>query len=159
LFLIARHSRGGAEPAPPSTPSGAQQPAITVSPVPRTAVGDRYCPQFLAALPDKLSGLRRRTVAAQTQYVQAWGVPPVIVHCGVSRPSTFVVGQQLTSVNDVQWSLANAESGGTWTAVDHTVYVSVYVPEFYAAEGPLVDVGAAITKVMPRSAIRPGPAR
>lgn len=128
---------------------------MSVSPVPRTPAANRRCPALLAAVPRTLldGTLDHRVAAqAQSQYVAAWGAPPVILHCGVSRPKGFVVGAGTTVIDGVTWF----ESGLTWTAVDREVYVSVYAPELYGGAGPLVEVGPAIRKTLPRQAIQPG---
>ncbi len=152
LFLVGRPhvtpSSAGRTHAPTSaTPL----PTVTVSPVPRTAAGDKHCPTFLAALPRTVAGLSRREVDAHDQYFLAWGDPAVVVHCDVPRPAGFKVGTEAISVDGVQWF----NQGTTWTAVDRRVYVEVRIPESYPADAALVDIGAAVKKTLPAVPIRP----
>jgi len=153
LFFVADHS-SSAKPTPSSasTTPPAPLPAITVSPVHRTAVADRFCPDLLAAMPYTLNGLARREVNSPGQYAIAWGAPPVIVRCGLPRPAGFVVGTGVQQIGKVQWF---PPDGPTWTAVDRDVYVSVTVPDGGDAMGALTDVGAVIAKKLPARPLHP----
>jgi hypothetical protein len=159
LYLVAR-TRANDSGAPSETTSSAGLPAVSVAPVPRTAEADKYCPDFLAKLPNELDGLPRRAVDAQDAYVQAFGNPAVVVQCGVPRPTAFVVGSEPILItgpnqqNGVQWFL----DGTTSTAVDRDVYVSVVVPEGGDLQGVLQDLTAVITQVLPEHPIDPAPA-
>jgi hypothetical protein len=163
LFLIGRHGSAdepNAKPAANPTVPAASYPPVDASPVPRTAVADKLCPGFLAALPDKLGGQDRRRVNAQRAYFLAWGSPPVIVQCGVPRPKGFTVGTATVDIyppkqtsGRVRWF--ETGSTGLWTAVDRDVYVAVTVPDGGDTTGTLQDVGTAINKALPARPIDP----
>lgn len=160
LFFVAdRHA-----PKPPSGSSQASAlPRVDVSPLPLTGPADRYCAQFLAALPHTLDGHATRRVNAQDQYFLAWGDPAIVVRCGVPRPKAFVVGTETVTVSPphgkpVRWFHESGAHGATWTAVDRPVYVSVFVPTSDDATGILQSVGTSLTAKLPARAIHPGKA-
>ncbi len=165
LFLLGDHSApkagpsGGDPSTQPAIPTGSE---VTAPPIKRDAAADRSCPSTLAGLPVKLAGLSRRAVASSSgEYVVAWGEPPVIVQCGVPRPTGFVQTSQVIPVAGVQWftpDQAPPKPPGTvaWTAVDRAVYVRVIIPTNYSADGVLGDVATAIRRAMGAQPLRPG---
>lgn len=162
LILVGKHSGGGGEAtASSSQPTVPPQsyPPVDVSPVPRNTTADRLCPSFLAKLPETLAGQGRRRVNAQNAYFLAWGVPPVIVQCGLPRPKGFTVGTQTINIappksaKSVRWF--ETGSSGVWTAVDRDVYISVTVPDGGDTTGTLQTIGSVILKTLPARPIHP----
>jgi hypothetical protein len=169
LFFIGKHNSGDDSSASRSSSANPTVPAksyppVDVSPVPRTATADKLCPQFLAALPNTMEKQGRRRVNAQDQYFLAWGAPPVIVQCGVPRPSGFKVGTSTIDITPpnpkdgtVRWfQTPTTDQTGLWTAVDRPVYITVTVPDGGDTTGDLQTVGAAILKTLPATPVKPG---
>lgn len=145
LFAIANRNTSSPAPSPTTSRPAPSLPPVTVPPVPRGRAADRFCPDFLAALPQKLEGFSRREVSAGDQYFLAWGEPPIIVRCGVPRPAGLRATSLLQNVDGVDWY----EKGPTWTAVGRAVYVSARVPQGVAGQGVLVDVGRVVREKLP----------
>jgi uncharacterized protein DUF3515 len=165
LFFVAdRNNNAHPKTEPTSAPTAAMSalPPVQVKPAPRTKAADQACPQLLAKLPLKLDGQGRRRTSTPNQYYLAWGNPTIIVHCGVPRPEKFVVGQTTTGIappggKEVQWYSEAVDAGSTWTAVDRSVYVSVFIPDGVAATDVLQEIGKPLAQVLPARPIHPGP--
>jgi hypothetical protein len=148
------------ESAPLSVSTSAPVPRTALAPVPVTpppasAGAARHCPPLLAVLPPTLADLPARSVDSPSPYVAAWGEPPVLVRCGVSRPAGFVVGTQTIVVNGVTWYPEPHGSRTVWTAVDRPVYLEVTVPTGYAS-GPVADLSVPVARTLEAQPIRPG---
>jgi hypothetical protein len=138
---------------------------VAIPSVPAPMAADPACAALLGALPAQLGDYQRATAADPVPAgAAAWqadsGGEPVILRCGLDRPGDFVVGTPLQVVDQVQWFQV-AEAGGgdqrsTWFAVDRPVYVVLTLP---AGSGPtpIQELSETIAKVMPATAIRPGP--
>jgi hypothetical protein len=150
-LLVNRSALRDGPPTPSHSASPTAQaelPPVTVPAPPRTAAADRYCPDFLAALPITLDGLRSRPAHSDSPYVGAWGDPPVVFRCGVGKPAGFDATSALTEVNGVQWFYRQDGDRTVFTAVDRPVYVELTVPTRYTG-APLTEVTAAVGKTLP----------
>jgi hypothetical protein len=114
-----------------------QPVAIPVVSAPRAQ--DPACRTLLDALPQQLGDYRRApTVRPTPDGTAAWRAEadsePVVLRCGLDRPSDFVIGSPIQVVDRVQWfEVADARAGGadgrsTWYAVDRSVYVALTLP-------------------------------
>lgn len=154
-----------------------EHPPVAISSVPAPQANSPECGALLNGLPEQLGDfLRAPTVDPTPVGTAAWqgesGTEPVILRCGLERPSDFVVGTPLQVVDDVQWfrvSDAGAAPGAapagtpdqarsTWFAVDRPVYIALTLP---AGSGPtpIQLISAQITRTMPARPPDPGPAR
>ena len=152
LVAIAAQAGGGqpGRPAPATTDTSARLTPgpVEVSAPPKTAEADRYCPDFVAALPITLDGLHSRPAHSTSPWVGAWGDPAVTFRCGVPRPAGLEPTSPLQVVNDVQWYYQQRGDSVVFTAVDRPVYVELTVPSRYAG-GPLSDITRAISASLP----------
>ncbi|MFM1916510.1 MAG: hypothetical protein RJB01_25 [Actinomycetota bacterium] len=111
------------------------------------------CEELLAALPITVSGELARETTPTEFPAAAWGDPPVVLRCGVPRPSGLTPTSSLTAINGVNWLAEPLTNGVLFTSVpedsaDPPLYVSVSVPSDYAPEGSLlVDLTPAILSV------------
>lgn len=136
---------------------------VAIAAVPAPQAEATECRTLLADLPDRLGELSRATTVAPVPAgTAAWGdaEEPVIMRCGLDRPTEFVVGSPLQVVDDVQWfRLEDPDTRrSTWIAVDRPAYVALTLP-IGSGPTPIQMLSAAIARAMPATPIRPGPAR
>ena len=103
------------------------------------------CRALTQALPQRLGDYQRAPLAQPApEGATAWRTgsdsEPVVLRCGLDRPSDFVVGSPIQVVDRVQWFQVAAapQSAGdagrsTWYAVDRPVYIALTLP---AGSGP-----------------------
>jgi hypothetical protein len=145
-----RETQAPTSPSPTTSataPARTPLPPVPVAAPPASAGAARSCPAFLAALPLELTGLAARPVDSPSPFVAAWGEPPVLLRCGVTRPRGFVVGAQTFVVNGVTWYPEPHGNRTVWTAVDRPVYIEVSVPSGYAS-GPVAALSRVVAKTL-----------
>ena len=78
-------------------------------------------------------------------YVVAWGDPPVVLRCGVGRPSALVPNssEQVFLAGDVYWLPVQQKDATLFTSIDRSVYVEISVPKKVVFQ-PLPILGTAI---------------
>lgn len=136
---------------------------IAAAPAPLADSGP--CRALIAALPQTMGEFRRAGAvdpvpAGAAAWVGASVTDPVILRCGVERPTDFVVGSPLQMVDAVSWFEARGDGASTWFAVDHGVpgtYVALTLPQG-SGPTPIQTVSELIEKVMAPRALDPAPA-
>lgn len=136
--------------------------AISGAPAPHAA--DAACTSLMNALPEQLGDYRRAAAAEPVPAgAAAWQADqseePVILRCGLDRPTDFVVGAPLQAVDEVSWFRVAGDDGrSTWFAVDRPVYVALTLP---AGSGPtaIQELSEVIASVMPATPFDPGSPR
>ncbi len=136
---------------------------VVIAAVPAPAAEGPDCAALFAALPDQLGDYRRAETAQPTPAATAaWrtdeaGTEPVIMRCGLDRPTEFVVGAPIQMVNEVQWfRIEDTElRRSTWLCVDRPVYVALTLPDG-SGPSPIQTISEVIEKSMPSVPIRPG---
>ncbi|MCV7408573.1 hypothetical protein AWC05_05975 [Mycobacterium florentinum] len=113
---------------------------VALPTVPAPQAGSSACHALLAALPQRLGDYQRAPLAQPApEGATAWrggtGNEPVVLRCGLERPTGFVVGSPIQSVDRVQWFevAGDRQSAGdagrsTWYAVDRPVYLALTLP-------------------------------
>jgi uncharacterized protein DUF3515 len=112
---------------------------VGIAPVPAPRAQDPACQALLKALPERLGDYQRAAaVQPAPAGTAAWRAgedsAPLVLRCGLDRPSDFVVGAPIQLVDRVQWfKEADPQSAGvgsrsTWYAVDRPVYVALTLP-------------------------------
>lgn len=112
---------------------------VGIAPVAAPRAQDPACRTLLEALPQQLGDYHRApTVQPAPAGTAAWRAEgdsaPVVLRCGLDRPSDFVVGAPIQLVDRVQWfKVADSQSAGesgrsTWYTVDRAVYVALTLP-------------------------------
>jgi hypothetical protein len=105
------------------------------------------CPALLSALPDFVSGAKRRDITPANASAAAWGRVPIVLTCGVPRPRALTSTSELLTVNGVDWLSQRLSSGVRFTLVNRGPRVQVDVPKKYSPEvNALVDLSGAIKK-------------
>ncbi len=141
------------------SPPGQQTVAIASVPAPK---GDSaQCRALLDALPEQLGDYRRAPAAEPAPPgAAAWTADgePVILRCGLDRPTEFVVGSPLQVVNAVQWFELADQGRSTWFAVDRPVYVALTLPQG-SGPTPIQEISDVIAKSLGAKPIDPAPAR
>ena len=150
VVLVLLLNRPGGAPAPTPSPSAGVLPAIRVAaPPPLSAAGQRSCQELISALPTMLGTRPARPVDSPSPYVVAWGEPPVVLRCGVPRPTAFVPTAQTLVISGVTWFAERRGSTTAWTVVDRPVYVEVVAPADDASE-PVARLATPVTRALPR---------
>jgi hypothetical protein len=136
-----------------------QQPQV-IPAVPAPQAETPECHALLAVLPQRLGDYQRLTPVPPG--TAAWRTSrdpdPIVLRCGLDRPSDFVVGAAIQVVDAVQWFQAPDPGGSraTWFAVDRPVYVALTLPQG-TGPTPIQQISEVISATMPPVPIRPGP--
>ncbi|SDU77402.1 DUF3515 domain-containing protein [Jiangella alkaliphila] len=113
------------------------------------------CAALRDALPDTVDDAVRRDVDPSSEYVAAWGQPPIVLRCGVAMPASYRPDAQLFEVDGVGWLADEGEGGLFFTAVDREILVEVAIPEDYAPEANVLgDLATAILDTVPERALQ-----
>ncbi|KHO21403.1 DUF3515 domain-containing protein [Mycolicibacterium setense] len=150
-----------------------QQP-VAIPAIPAPQADNQHCRDLLNALPEQLGDFRRApTVDPTPPGTAAWraepDTEPVVLRCGLDRPTDFVVGTPLQVVDEVQWfrvgdtgvagpgAQADGQGRSTWYAVDRPVYVALTLP---AGSGPtpIQQISGQVARTMPAQEPAPAPA-
>jgi Protein of unknown function (DUF3515) len=122
---------------------------------------DSACRALLDALPQRLGDYQRATIARPAPPgTAAWRTvidsDPVVLRCGLDRPTDFVVGSPIQLVDRVQWFEARQDDRSTWYAVDRPVYLALTLPSG-SGPTPIQQLSELIDHTMPAVPIRPSP--
>lgn len=140
----------------------ARRVAIAAAPAP--LADSAQCRALIDGLPTTMGELRRaEAVEPVPAGTAAWigAGDPVILRCGVERPTDFVVGTPLQMVDSVSWFQARGDGASTWYAVDRGApgtYVALTLPQG-SGPTPIQSISELIETVMPVRPLDPGPAR
>jgi hypothetical protein len=143
-----------------------QRPVAIVA-LPAPQADGAACRALSGGLPERLGDYVRATVAQPAPAGAAAWRPddaaradsdPVILRCGLERPTDFVVGTPVQMVDDVAWFRVADTGRTTWIAVDRPAYVALTLPDQSGAT-PIQLISTAISKAMPAVAVSPGPPR
>src|ERR1700758_3997785 len=101
---------------------------VVVAAVPAPYADDAACHKLVDALPPRIGDYRRATLVQPAPGGAAAWQPagegdPVILRCGLDRPTDFVVGSPIQQVDRVQWFQVSQDQRSTWYAVDRPVYL------------------------------------
>jgi hypothetical protein len=151
---------GSPSATPPGSPSAPSAPAalppVRVPPPPALSpAAQRSCRDLVSALPTSLGDRPARPVDSSSPYVAAWGEPPVVLRCGVPRPSAFIATAGTLVISGVTWFAERRGATTAWTVVDRPVYVEVLAPADDASEPP-ARLSTAVSRAL--SARPPDPA-
>lgn len=145
-----------ARPAPPPVTG-----VLTLPWVPAPQANSPECSALLAALPSELvsrdAKLTRRDLAQPAPpATMAWGEgDPIVLRCGVERPSELTPTSQLRVVSGVQWLPVAGRGMSTWYIVDRAVYIGLTVPDS-AGTGPLQQTSDTVAATLPAVPLRFG---
>ncbi|SOX52989.1 DUF3515 domain-containing protein [Mycobacterium ahvazicum] len=143
---------------------------VALPTVPAPQADSPACHALSAALPQRLGDYQRAPLAQPApEGAAAWrtgtGNEPLVLRCGLDRPTAFVVGSPIQIVDRVQWFEVAAEqqSAGdagrsTWYTVDRPVYLALTLP---SGSGPtpiqqLSEVIDRTVTAVPIDPARPG---
>ena len=151
-------SLGGLAGAPQAGASGDPQATTPVSvPAPSLdATTADACRALLAALPASVRDRRQRPVTGGAEQNAAYGDPPIVLSCGVTKPSVPQVAD-LIGISGVCWWPEERSDRDVYTTVDRQVPVRVTVPKVYSASAQWVATfSAAITGSLATVPAQPG---
>ena len=143
---------------------------VVIPDVPAPQAGDPACRALMAALPQRLGDFQRAPIAQPAPAgTGAWRAgpdsEPVVLRCGLERPSDFVVGTPIQVVDRVQWFqvAAQQQSAGdagrsTWYTVDRPVYLALTLPSG-SGPTPIQQLSEVIDHTIAAVPINPGTAR
>ncbi|MFI9815787.1 DUF3515 domain-containing protein [Saccharothrix variisporea] len=150
LFL----GTGGKED--PAGPTADRSGPVALVPVPAPKAESEECKALLSKLPMQLvsNGVqmpRRELAAPAPAGAVAWGDAkhePIVLRCGLDRPSELTQTSDLRLISDVQWLVISQADASTWYVVDRPAYVALTVPAD-AGTGPLQDISTTIRDTLP----------
>jgi hypothetical protein len=139
---------------PPSQP-------LAIPSVPAAHAGDPACRALLEGLPQRLGDYQRAQIAqpappATAAWRTAADSEPVVLRCGLDRPTDFVVGSPIQQVDRVQWFEAHQSDRSTWYTVDRPVYVALTLPSG-SGPTPIQQLSDLIDRTMAAVPISPSP--
>jgi len=113
------------------------------------------------ALPPRLGDYSRATLVQPAPVGAAAWQPagegdPVILRCGLDRPTDFVVGSPIQQVDRVQWFQVSQDQRSTWYAVDRPVYLALTLPPG-SGPTPIQQLSELIDRTMPARPVAPTP--
>jgi hypothetical protein len=135
---------------------------VAIAAVPAPHAQDPACRTLLDQVPQRLGEYQRADTAQPTPIgAAAWRATsdgePVVLRCGLDRPTDFVVGSAIQVVDRVQWFEARQDNRSTWYAVDRPVYVALTLPPG-SGPTPIQLLSELIDRIMPPRPISPAPA-
>jgi hypothetical protein len=133
-------------------------PAV-IAAVPAPQAHDAACQKLSDALPQRLGDYNRAQVVQPAPVgAAAWqpagGGDPVVLRCGLERPTDFVVGSPIQVVDRVQWFDVSQDQRSTWYTVDREVYVALTLPQG-SGPTPIQQLSELIDRIMPARPIKP----
>jgi len=139
---------------------------VAIAAAPAPLAGSPQCRTLIDRLPATMGEFHRAEAidpvpVGTAAWVGSAGADPVILRCGVQRPSDFVVGAPLQMVDAVSWFAAHGDGASTWYSVDRgapETYVALTLPQG-SGPTPIQTVSELIETVMPVRALDPNPAR
>jgi hypothetical protein len=140
-----------------------EQRPVAIASVPAPKADGTECRALIDALPQQLGDYRRAAAADPAPAgAAAWQATPdrepVILRCGLDRPTEFVVGSPIQVVDAVQWFELADQGRSTWFAVDRPVYVALTLPRG-SGPTPIQTISEVIAKSLPAKRIDPAPVR
>ncbi|MDN5918840.1 MAG: DUF3515 domain-containing protein [Pseudonocardia sp.] len=148
----------GADPGPAPDAPPVTGP-IDIGPAAGPSASSAVCAALVRELPEALpsdgGSLAPRPVRPPVDGARAWAAAPepVILRCGVPRPTELGPSSPLIVVNGVNW-LALPDAAGvssrstTYAVVDRGVFLTLSAPA-EAGSGPLQTVSDAVTASLP----------
>lgn len=135
---------------------------VVVAAVPAPHAQDPACVTLVESVPQRLGDYTRATLAQPAPVGAAAWQPagagePVVLRCGLERPTDFVVGSAIQMVDRVQWFEVSQDQRSTWYAVDRPVYVALTLPPG-SGPTPIQQLSELIDRIMPARPINPVPA-
>ncbi len=134
-----------------SLPAGcAGSTAIDVHAPVATGSATTACDSLIGDLPGTVMGQDRRDLtpspAPGHASAAAWGDPPIVLRCGVSRPPGLTRTSRCDVVDDVGWFSLRVGDGWLFTTIGREAYVEISVPGSYTpAANALADISSALT--------------
>ena len=134
---------------------------VVVAAVPAPHAGDAACQKLVDALPQRLGDYSRATLVQPAPVGAAAWQPagegdPVVLRCGLDRPTDFVVGSPIQQVDRVQWFQVSQDQRSTWYAVDRPVYLALTLPPG-SGPTPIQQLSELIDRTIPAHPVAPTP--
>ena len=135
---------------------------VAIPAVPAPHAQDPACRALLEALPQRLGDYQRAAIAQPAPSgAAAWRTAsdsdPVVLRCGLDRPTDFVVGSPIQLVDRVQWFEVRQDDRSTWYTVDRPVYLALTLPSG-PGPTPIQQLSDLIDHTVPAVPISPSPA-
>lgn len=143
------------------TKSQANSRPLTLPTVPAPQARSPQCAKVMRALPKQLNSagekLRKLPIARPAPpATTAWGgtaQEPLILRCGLQRPTELVRTSPLREISDVRWLVLERPGTSSWYAVDRGVYVVLTLPSD-TGTGPLQTVSKVLRDTLPATPLR-----
>jgi hypothetical protein len=108
------------------------------------------CQRLVDALPHTVADQPARDVDGR--YGAAWGDPPIVLRCGVGRPTSFDELSSCQITNEIAWYIPEEQIIGgpvdiVMTTIGRSVNVEVQLPaEYFPPANAMVDLADAVTE-------------
>jgi hypothetical protein len=138
----------------------ANDAVAVAAPEPTSQSAAAECAALTKAVPQTVDNQSRRSTNPNSPLTAAWGNPPITLRCAVPEPDILRPGSKTYDptameayVDGIAWLQEKTGDGYRFTAAQRAVYVEVDVPSAYNSQepNPLIDLGAAVVKVIPRN--------
>jgi hypothetical protein len=122
-----------------------------------TGESARACSRLIAAVPETVADQSRRKVERSAGFAAAWGDPPIVLRCGVGRPSGFDELATCQVANGVAWFIPEDQVTGeptevVMTSVDRRPRVEVRLPEeLFPPAAAMVNLAPALKRTTVRT--------
>jgi hypothetical protein len=157
--IIASQVLGGGttdEAAPTTTPAADRTGPLALAGVEAPDAEAPECTKLVGSLPAKLPSkgkeLARLPLADPAPpAAAAWAGDsgePVVLRCGLPKPSEYTPTTQLRVVSKVNWLPVEGDGASTWYTVDRPVFVALTIPDD-AGTGVVQEMSETIAKVLP----------
>lgn len=126
---------------------------VAVEPPPQPP---EICSDLVAGLPPAVDGAGQRPTTPASPATAAWGEPPIVLRCGVSRPAALSPTSVLLEVDGIGWLPEPLEAGTVFTAVEFdgagpggedasTLFIEVVIPQAYPSPGGIIaDISSGL---------------
>jgi hypothetical protein len=137
---------------------------VALGPVPAPAAESEPCVSLLGALPDKIDDFTKAELvdpapAGAAAWQRSEG-EPIVLRCGLDRPTEFDQAAALQVVNGVQWFQVSGTDVGlaasTWFAVDRGEYIGITIPDG-TGPTPIQEISDTITATLEQKPLDPAP--
>jgi Protein of unknown function (DUF3515) len=136
-----------------SQPTASADDPLALSAVEAPGATTAACATVIAALPEQLGGLARRTIQhaddPSLTGVAAWGEPAVVLRCGVPTPAELTCTAALQEVDGVAWLPLSTGGDTTYFLVDRSVRAALTVPAAVTTTGPWQETSKLIAATLP----------
>lgn len=128
--------------------AGCQRGTVRIDAYPTTQGSALDCAAMLGDLPPSVAGQPRRLVDGKL--AGAWGDPPIVLRCGVEKPTQLMPTSPCHEIDGVGWFAEKQPDGWLFTTIGRKHHASLEVPgDYEPAADALADIADTIARHLP----------